>query len=296
MHKRLQKTNYGYLFIAPFFIAFILFRLYPILYSLWLSFNSWDGLSNPQFVGLANYARLLQDKYFYISFSNTLFIWLAAAIPQIIFALILAALFSHKPVRGGDVYRAIYYLPNLVTMTSIAILFNILLDWQAGAFNKFLISLHLIKEPINWLTIPRFAQGTVSFIQWWMWFGYSTIIFMAGMKAIPDELYEAAKVDGASWWRSFFSITLPSIKNITIFTVITSIIGGMQIFDVPNVLTNGLGAPDKSILTMVMYLYNNAFMFKNYGYGATVAWGLFLIIMVFSVIALHFMNRGKHKE
>lgn len=294
--KTISFNRYGAYFILPYFIVFAVFQLYPILYTLVLSFFQWDGLQPRIFVGLKNFSRLVTDKFFYQSFLNTLKIWLVAAVPQLLMALVISAIFSYRKFKGSSFFQAVFYLPNLITATSIAILFNVLLDWQSGAVNQVLTGIGILKEPFNWLKSPAWTPLVVSYIQWWQWFGYTSIIFLAGMKAIPDELYAAARVDGAGWGTVFFRITLPLLKNTLTYVVITSIIGGMQIFDVPNVITGGLGEPDRSILTMVMYLYNTSFRYSNYGYGSAIAYGLFLAILLFSVLAFKNLQRRGRNE
>lgn len=189
-----------------------------------------------------------------------------------------------------------FYLPNLVTAASIGILFGVLLDWQTGTVNKILLQLNLIEEPVNWMGSPSFAQGITSAIQWWMWFGHSTILLTAGIKAIPNEVIESAVVDGAGSVQRFFRITLPMIRPTLLYVVITSLIGGMQIFDIPMALTGGDGEPQKSLMTMVLYLYNSAFKNKNYAYGATVSYGLFAIILIFSVLFFRVLNPKEEGE
>lgn len=283
--KTVSYSRYGVYFILPFFLIFGLFQLFPILYTFYLTFFSWDGFNDMVFVGVGNYQRLMADTVFRTAIGNTFRIWGIAAVPQIGLALFLGAIFTYRQTRGTQLFQAIFYLPNLITATSIAILFSLLLDWQAGAINQALLRVGFITQPINWLRSEFWTSGAVSLIQWWQWFGYTTLLVMAGMKAIPGELYESARIDGAGGITMFFRITLPLLRNTMTYVIITAIIGGMQIFDVPNVLTGGLGDPNRSILTMVMHLYNMSFRFTNYGYGATVAYGLFMIILVFSIIA-----------
>lgn len=289
--KSISYAKYGRLFVFPYFLIFIVFQLFPILFTLYLTTVNWNGISKMHFVGFSNFARLLSDKFFYLSLWVTLRIWLIAAVPQILMALFLASLFSYRKIRGKALFQAVFYLPNLITATSVAVLFSILLDHQGGALNQILLKLHILKEPIKWLIYPKWASLTVSFIQWWQWFGYTMILVSAGIKAIPSELFEAAKIDGASFYHSFIKITLPLLKNTLTYVLITSIIGGLQIFDVPNVLTGGLGEPDKSILTVVMYLYNTSFRYSNYGYGSAVAYGLFFVICIFSFISFKNIQR-----
>lgn len=225
---RINKEKYGLLFIAPFFITFLIFQLYPMIYSFYVSFLKWDGMSKKvKFVGISNYARLFSDDIFIKTIANTWIMWLGGVIPQMILALTLAVVLNEARLKGKDMFRAIYFFPNLVTATSIGILFAFLFDWQAGSVNKILINIHLIKEPINFLMSENYSRGIVSLTSFWMWFGYSMIIFMAGIKNIPEELYEAATVDGASKSQAFFSITIPLLRPTILFSFITSLIGGM---------------------------------------------------------------------
>lgn len=290
--SRIRKDNHGYVFVAPFFIVLAIFVIYPIVFSFFLSFHKWDGSLAPmQFVGMDNFKRLAQDAYFLKSIGNTLIMWIANVIPQMIFGLGLAVILTENRLRGKAFFRWIYYLPNLVTMASVGVLFFFLLDWQSGSINMLLMKLSLIKEPINWLQSIACTRGTVSFTLWWIWFGYTMIIFMAGIKAIPEEFFEAARVDGANKWQVFWKITLPCLRPTMLYQVVTALIGGMTMFDVPYVITGGNGAPQASALTMVMYLYNTAFQNYNMGYGAAIGAGLFLMIVVFVAIAFRLMTK-----
>lgn len=293
MSMKQKRARYGYLFVAPYLIVFLLFQLYPILYTFGLSLTTDYDKS---FAGLANYEHLLKDKVFWKSVINTWKIWLGCIVPQMISALILSVLLCQYRLKGQNVFRALFYLPNLVTAASIGILFGVLLDWQTGTVNKILLQLNLIEEPVNWMGSPSFAQGITSAIQWWMWFGHSTILLTAGIKAIPNEVIESAVVDGAGSVQRFFRITLPMIRPTLLYVVITSLIGGMQIFDIPMALTGGDGEPQKSLMTMVLYLYNSAFKNKNYAYGATVSYGLFAIILIFSVLFFRVLNPKEEGE
>ena len=294
---KINKENYGLLFISPFFITFLIFQLYPMIYSFFVSFLKWDGMSeNAKFIGLANYKRLFTDQIFIKTIANTWIMWLGGVIPQMILALTLAVVLNEARLKGKDVFRAVYFFPNLVTATSIVILFAFLFDWQAGSVNKILMIIHLIKDPINFLMSENYSRGIVSFTSFWMWFGYSMIIFMAGIKNIPEELYEAAKVDGASKRQVFWSITIPLLRPTILFSFITSLIGGMQAFDIPYALSKGAGDPNNATMTMVMYLYRTAFVNNNYGYGAAVGYALFVIILVFAIISFKFINRNSDYE
>jgi len=290
---KINRDTKGYFFILPYFLAFLLFQLYPIISTFFLSFQTPINMFENEFAGLANYERLFSTKLFYQSIWNTWYMWTMNFIPQIGFALYLGVILTDYGIRGKETFRTLFFLPNLVTAASIGVLFAVLLDWRFGTLNMVLGRLNIVSEPINWLTIPLLAQGTVSFIQWWQWFGYTTIIIMAGLSAVDYELYEAAYIDGASRSQVFRWVTVPLIRPTLTYVMITSLIGGMQIFDIPRVLTNGRGAPDNALTTMVLYLYNQAFANFNVGYAAAIAYVLFFIILVLSVLSFKFLQRER---
>ncbi len=281
---REKRAKWGLIFCLPFIITFSIFQLYPLIYSLYLSLTVQESAKVYTFVGLGNYADLLTDRVFWKSIGNTWKIWIMCFIPQLISALLLAILFTQYRLRGARAFRAIYYLPNLITAASIGVLFCALFDWKTGSVNQLLQSLHIIQEPINWMSKPGFAQGITAFIQWFMWFGYSSILLTAGIAAIPMDLIEAAVVDGANSWNRLIKITLPLLRPTILYVMVTSLIGGMQIFDIPMTLTQGTGEPQKSLMTMVLYLYSMAFKNNDLAYGATISYGIFAIILLFSLI------------
>ncbi|QST01184.1 sugar ABC transporter permease [Pontibacillus sp. ALD_SL1] len=295
----MKKLNHkGYYFIAPFFAIFLVFNIYPVLLTFYYTFTRYEGYGKPEFIGLENYTRILTDGYFLEAFINTWKIWGLNFALQLGIALFLAALFSdlRYRIKGIGFFRAVFYLPNLITISSVAILFNIMLDWQHGSINMLLMKIGLISDPINWLNEPATAQISVALILTWMWFGYTFIVLMAGVSGIPGELYEAALIDGANRWQTFVHITLPLLKPIMLYVMITSLIGGLQLFDLPMLITDGLGAPEGSLNTMVLYLYNQAFRYNNYGYAATIAYALFLITVIFSVVTFRSMYRTNAKK
>ena len=302
MFKSLSRDDkyghYAYLFLAPFFIVLAVFVMYPIIYTLGISVTEWDGVNTMRFNGLDNFKRLIGDEYFIQSITNTWIIWALNVIPQMIIGLFLAVILTERKLKGKEFLRAVYYLPNLVTMTSVATLFYLMLDKNSGTLNRILIGFNLMdpQNTYDWFQDITAMRLTVAFILFWMWFGYSMIIFMAGIKSIPEDLYEAAHVDGASRWNVFWKITLPLLKPIMLYQVITSLIGGLSMFDIPYVLSGGEGAPQYSLLTMVMYIYNKTFRHYQYGYGAAVAVGLFIHILIFVSIAYKMMNLKSDKK
>lgn len=293
-----SRNKNGYLFISPFFIVFSIFGIYPIFLSLYMSFTDYKGIGSPfkaNWVGLQQYLRLASDKYFLEAFINTWKIWGVNILLQLSLALILSLIFSdiRLKLKGLSLFRAIFYLPNLMTVSSVALLFLYILDWQHGALNALLLRYGMISKPVNWLGQPVTAQLSVSLIQTWLWFGHTFIIIFAGIQGISKDYFEAAMIDGANRWQTFLKVTLPLLKPIMIYVVITSLIGGLQLFEIPFLISqNGLGGPEGSLVTMVLYLYNQAFKYHNFGYASAVAYGLFVIILAFSIIVF----KGMFKE
>ncbi len=226
MKRYTTKHWAGYAFIAPFFIIFLIFTLYPAVYTLFLSFRRWDGLTPSTGVGSLNFQRLITDKVFYLSLWNTFRIWVCNFIPQMFFALLLSFFFLFNRVRVMRFLRAAYYLPNLITATSVGLLFSLLFGGNKSAMNQILLSLGLIDAPFNFFNSELFTSSLVSYIQWWMWFGYTTVIIMAGITSINTSVFEAARVDGATKLQTYVHITMPLIRPTLIYMTITSIIGG----------------------------------------------------------------------
>ena len=295
--KKKNLDNRGYLFILPFLIVFLVFSIYPILRTLYLSFTNFDGFTDPQFVGIDNYKRLFGDSIFWSAFGNTLKIWIINIVAQLGLAFLLTIIFSDIKyrIRGLSIFRALFYLPNLIAATSVAFLFAQLLDWQYGSINQMLLDAGIISSKINWLGQPKTAVLAVGIIGAWMWFGNSFLMLMAGVQGISKDYYEAAYIDGAGRWKVFTNITLPLLKPIMLYVAITSLIGGLQIFDIPFLITDGIGSPSGALNTTVMYLFNTAFKYNNVGYAAAIAYGLFFIIAIFSAITFKTMY-GSKKE
>ena len=288
---RIKTQNKGYFFIAPYFILFVIFSLYPIIFTLRTSFTNWDGIADPVFIGIANYKRLLADKVFIGAIGNTIWISLVAIIFQMIFGLGLAFLFSQRGYPGSNVFKTIFYFPNLVTSVSLGILFNLLFDWQGGSVNRLLIALGILSEPVNWKMSGPITQGIISFILWFQYFGYYVIIYTAGINAIDTDIMEAAQIDGASRARQLRSIVLPLLRPIIIYASIVSIIGGMQIFDLNYAIGGTMGNPNFATMTMVLHMYVTSFQRYNYGYGAAISYGLFVLIIAFSIVYLRMATR-----
>lgn len=279
----LTKSHVGFYFVLPFFISYFIFGLVPILYTFLLSLQKWDGLSDPVFVGLANYERLLNDPMFFKSIVNTLIIWVFSIVPQVTLALTLAMILNERDIKGRHFFRSVFYFPNLVSAITLGVLFSLIFDWQTGSANKILMFLGLIDEPVNWFNSPLLSRIIVAMVIMWLNFGFNMLVFIAGLQSIPREVQEAAMIDGANRWQIATKINFPLIRPVFLFTVITSVIGGMQLFEAPLMLGKG---PENSTMTMVMYLYETAFKNFNFSYGAAIAYGIFVIILVATLITM----------
>lgn len=284
--EKLKKIPTGYLFLAPFVIGFLVFGLYPLVNTFTLSFTDttlMSGKSN--FIGINNFTRLFADEVFMRAVGNTWLIWIFNFIPQVGIALLLAVLFTSArlKIRAVGVWRAMFFLPNLLMPAAVAALFNALFAYY-GPMNQFGVRAGLLPEAMRFLESTTITRGLVMFIQWWTWFGQTLIIVMAGMTSIPIQLYEAAMVDGASIWQMFRKITLPLLKPILIFVFVTSLVGGMQMFDIPFLLTDGRGSPLSSIQTNNILMYMKFASSKGH-IGAASSVGVLVFIMT-SICAL----------
>lgn len=283
MNIKINKSAYGYLFVSPFFISFFVFGAVPILYSLYLSFSGWNGFNEPSFAGLINYERLLDDPLFFKSIGNTLIIWIISIIPQLTIALTLAILLNERFLKGKHFFRAVFYFPNIVTPITLGVMFALLFDWQTGSINQMLMAVGIVDEPVHWFNSPTYSRLIVGLVICYQYFGFNMLVFIAGLQSITREIYEAAEMDGASKWQVVTRITLPLLRPVLLFTFITSVIGGLQLFDAPLMLGKG---PQDSTLTMVMYLFEISFRNFDYGYGAAIAYGIFVIVMFFTLVSM----------
>ncbi|WP_461205465.1 carbohydrate ABC transporter permease [Clostridium sp. DL1XJH146] len=291
-------SKYGYFFVAPFVIAFLIFQLYPILYTINLSFTDLAGWATEyKYVGFKNYTALFGNKLFRQAFANTWIIWMMNFIPQLVLSLLLASWFTDLKlkIRATGFFKVTLYLPNIITAASVSVLFYAIFGYPSGPLNQIMQNLGLISEPINFFRSKGITRGTVAFIQFWMWYGYTMIILMAAIIGISPSLYESAMVDGATSKQMFWKITMPLIKPILLFTLITSLIGGMQMFDIPFLLTGG--APSNSVQTMTMYIYKQAFTGgRNYYIAAAASMLLFILIAIISVIIFKLFRQDDRRS
>lgn len=289
---RAKRSRYAYLYILPFFIVFLIFKLYPIIYTFVLSLCDMDLLSGDlTYVAWDNYGRLLHSEFFYRSIGNTLLIWIMSIIPQLTLAFLLAMLMSNKWLRGRAIFRNVYFFPNLVTSVTIGLLFGTMFSYPGGAINNVMSVLGL--EPVDFQNNPMLARMVIAIAICWKNFGFNIIYFTAGINSISNEVLEAASIDGAGWWQKVTKITVPLMKPILIYVMVTSIIGGLQMFDESKLVFQSV--PGDATTTMIKYMYDSAFVRFQFGYGAACAYVVFLIIMFFSAIAM-WITRDRDKE
>ncbi len=277
-------ARYGYLFCLPFFIAYLVFNLYPTIYTVLLGFTDSKGLGNINFHVYTedvfrNFRAILTSATFKLSVQNTIVIWIMNFIPQITLALLLTAWFTSRrnKIRGQGFFKVVFYMPNIITAASVAILFNALFAFPKSPVNDLLVDLGILKTAFNFPTDPKSSRWIVAFIQFWQWYGYTMIILISGVLGINPELFEAAEIDGANDRQIFFRITLPSIRTILIYTLITSMIGGLNMYDIPKLYLNG--GPNNATLTANVFIYNQAFA-GSYMYNRAAAASMIMFILI----------------
>ena len=281
-----QQKIAPYIFIAPFYLLFVIFMGYPLISSLVMSLYEMRGFQSRIFVGIGNFIDLFGDPIFWKSLKNTAYFAAGTLTLQLPIALLLAILLNSKFVRGKNFLRLAFFAPVLVAGVFVAIIFNLVYDQRAGLVNnEFLV----LGKEIGWLNEENYVMPAVILTGVWQWAGFNMIYFLAGLQGIRQELYEAAAVDGANWWQAFLHVTLPSLRPVIAFVFVVSMIGSLQLFDLPYILTNG-GEPADAGSTIVMYLYKNGFQFMRLGYAATIGWVLFFIIAVISIVQLKLLG------
>lgn len=298
--KVVKYNKWGYIFLAPFVIVYVTFQLVPLFSTFYNSFfeNFRSGLIQvgPNWVGLENYKTIFSTPELLQYTKNTMIMWIIGFVPQIIVSLMLGQWFSdvRLKLRCSGFFKTVIYLPNLIMASAFSMLFFALFS-DVGPVNGMLQSMGIIDEPFRFFASVGATRGLVGLMNFLMWFGNTTILLMAGIMGIDVSLFEAAEVDGANSWKRFTRITLPLLKPILIYVVITSMIGGIQMFDVPQILTNGKGTPVDSATTLIMYLNRHLFS-KNYGMGGALSVFLFIVTAVLSLVIYAIMYRKRDKN
>ncbi|MDD3367628.1 MAG: sugar ABC transporter permease [Lachnospiraceae bacterium] len=298
--NKVSYAKWGYIFLVPFFVIYIIFSLIPLISTFYNSLfeNYRSGLTQigPTFVGLQNFVTIFQSdlpKYF----GNTLILWVLGFIPQITISLLLAIWFTDLKLRlkATGFFKTVIYLPNVIMAASFAMLFFALFS-DEGPINDLLISMGILGVPFRFMSSVWGTRGLIGLMNFMMWFGNTTIMLMAAIMGVDKALFEAAEIDGAKSFQIFTKITIPTIKPIFIYVLITSLVGGLQMFDVPQVLTNGKGTPDRTSTTLIMFLNNHLYS-KNYGMAGALSVILFIVTGILSLIVFSTLTGGfQHKK
>ena len=299
--KGISYAKWGYLFILPFFITYCIFSLVPQLLTIYNSFfeNYREGLKQvgPYFVGMRNYVKLFTpDKNGSIAIlkfaGTTMLMWLEGAVPQVLIALLLSVIFTsyRLKIKGQQFFKTVIYMPNLIMASAFSMLFFTLFS-NVGPINQLIMQLGIADQPIPFFDKQYTVRGLVALMNFLMWFGNTTILLMAGIMGIDQCLFEAANLDGANSVQVFFKVTLPLLMPVLVYTVITALIGGLQMFDVPQVLTNGAGTPNRSSTTLIMYLNNFLKTSKNYGMAGAVSVIIFIITGLLSILVFKSLTK-----
>lgn len=302
--KRVSYSKWGYFFILPFFISFFIFSLIPladtIRYSFYEYYRSGIKEIGPNFVGMANYVALLTDEVtgkmnllqcnMFEYGKNTAILWIIGFVPQIVIALLLASWFADNrmKLKGAQFFKVVIYLPNLIMASAFAMLFFTLFS-TSGPINSILMNMGIVDKQIDFMGSVFGVRALIGFMNFIMWFGNTTIMLMAAIMGISIDIFEASELDGCNSIQKFFYITLPMIRPILTYTLIVSMIGGLQMFDVPQILTNGQGSPDRTSMTLIMFL-NNHLKSKNYGMAGALSVYLFIVSAILCFIVYKVSN------
>ncbi len=280
----------GYLYIAPFFIIFAIIGLYPAIFSIVLAFQKWNGLGDMTFVGFDNFVIVLQDPLFWKSLYNTIIMGLLGTAPQLIVGIVLAYFLNLTIVKFTNFFRVSIFMPYITSMVAVALVFGVFFSSNESALANYVIGWFGL-DPVSWKTSEWGAKIAISVMVFWRWVGYNTIIYLAGLQSIPKDIYEAATIDGANKVQQFFHITIPLLKPFIVLTVFMSTVGALQLFAEPTVFLGASAFTRDEAMTVVMYLYRDAFNLGSFGTASATA-VLLLIIIIFAAAINTWLTSG----
>lgn len=292
----LQRRIAPYLFVSPFVILFTVFGIWPILHSLVLAFYQSYTPTDQHFIGFTNFRNLLGDPDFHTAVWNTLVYTFFSVFLQLPLALFLAIFLNVKWLKGRNFFRLAFFSPNLMGQVFVGILFSVLFQSQYGLVNKAFHFLFHFPLDTKWLSEPAYVMPALVLTSLWMYVGFNMIYFLAALQAVDKELYDAAWVDGANPWQTFWAVTLPGIKPVAIFVLVTATIGSFQLFELPWIMLGNTPGPDNAGLTVVMYLYNWGFIHGNLGYASAVGWTLAIGVLIISLIQMRITGAFKSAD
>nr|WP_328701061.1 sugar ABC transporter permease [Aquibacillus kalidii] len=285
----------GYMYIAPFFIIFALVGLYPTIYSIFLAFQDWNGLSPMEFVGLENFRVVLMDDLFWKSVYNTIVIGLMGTAPQLVIGIILAFLLNLGFLKFKQFFRVTIFMPYITSMVAVALIFSVLFSNHESSMANYVLGLFGF-DPVDWATSEWGTKIAISIMVFWRWVGYNTIIYLAGIQSISNDLYEAATIDGANKFQQLLYITMPLLKPFILLTVFFSTVGALQLFAEPTVFLGSSAFTRDEAMTVVMYLYRDAFRLQSFGTASATAVILLFIIIIAAAVNLLLTNRLGRKK
>ncbi len=285
------RARWAYLFVAPFFVFFAIFMLYPILFSMYLSLTEWKGLGPIKFVGLDNYARLLHDSLFWQSMLNGVLLFLMYVLPMTLLALVLAVVLNSERVRGFRFFRSLIFLPYITNMVAAGFVFRLLLNQSDGLINQMLGVVGI--APVPWLESVWGARVSLCLLIVWAWLGYNMVLMLAGLQTIPGDLIEAAHIDGASSIQAFLYITIPLMRPVLTFSIVLSTMGSFGLFTEVSILTNPVGGPMNATITPIVDIFNQAFVNFRLGYASAMAYVYFAVIFVLTLFQMRYLSRGE---
>lgn len=277
-----------YLWVAPALILYIAFKLTPLIGGIVLSLLRWDGIAEPQFVGLQNFQRMLDDEVLLPAFAHNLQYALGTVVGKTVLALFLAVILNQS-LRGRSIYRTALFMPVVMSFVVVGILWAWLFNDQFGLINSLLRAVGVGRTP-DWLGSTVTAMWSLIIVDIWKWYGFHMVIFLAGLQTIPSELYDAALVDGASRWRQFWNITLPLLRPVVIVNVTLSLMGALNVFDIPYIMTEG--GPANATTVIGLHIYIQSFKFYRLGYGAALSYALLVVVSIIALVQIRLMSRG----
>ncbi|ONI88897.1 ABC transporter permease [Saccharothrix sp. ALI-22-I] len=283
--RRLGERLAPYAYIAPFFVIFAVFGLFPLLFTFYVALFDWNPIGDHTFIGMDNFTRMLEDPRFWNAAGNTVSIWFLSTVPQLALALLLAHVLNHARLRFALFFRMSVLVPYITSVAATTIVFAQLFDRDYGLLN-WLLGLVGV-EAIDFTQSTWGSHVLIATMVLWRWFGYTTLLYLASLQAIPRDVFEAAAIDGASGWKQFRHITIPSLRPVIIFTVVTSTIGGLQIFTEPLLLSRSAPltcGPIRQCQTLTLFLYEQGFGQFQFGYGSAIGVALFVLVVVVALI------------
>jgi lactose/L-arabinose transport system permease protein len=285
--REIYKARWPYLFISPFYILFLVFGLYPVLFSFYLSFTEWKGLGPIKFVAFKNFVLLFKDRVFLQSMANGVILFFMYVPLMTFLALVLAVILNSKRVRGFRFFRTVLFIPYIMNIVAAGFTFRLLLEQKYGLVNTLLIYLHI--APVPWLESVWGGRVSLCLLVIWAWLGYNMVLMLAGLQTIPNELIECAMIDGANPVQAFFRITIPLMRPVIIFSVVLSTMGSFYLFNEVSILTNG--GPMNATITPIIDIFNQAFKNFRLGYASAMAYVYFIVLFVFTLIQVRYFGQ-----